>query len=199
MIRLFLISLSVIVFMSCGGESVYTPKPRAFPKVEYPKGNQMDSFVLAECPFHFDFPSYADVVRDTSFFNQLPSHPCWFDLVTPQLNARVHFSYYPIGPQKSLDRLINDAFKLSSKHNSKANYIEETKFKKSKDVSGLIFRMEGPVATPYQLFITDSTQHFLRAALYVNASARPDSLQPVYAFLEKDIDQMLSTFRWKRP
>lgn len=195
-LREYGIILLLFVSISCGDTEVYTPKPRAFPKVEYPSG-QAVVFKQESCPFVFEYPSYSEVVRDTSFFNEDPGHPCWFDIATPALNGRIHFSYYSMSGRQDMDRLVSDAFELTSKHNMKASYIEESVFRKGEDVSGVLFKMEGPVATPFQFFITDSSRHFLRAALYIQAQARPDSLQPVYEFLEKDMNRMIETFSWQ--
>jgi len=54
------------------------------------------------------------------------------------------------------------------------------------------------VATPYQFFLTDSTHHFFRGALYYDATPNQDSLAPVNAFLLEDIQHILNTFRWKK-
>ena len=65
------------------------------------------------------------------------------------------------------------------------------------NVSGIVFIMEGPVASPYQFFITDSTKHFLRGALYVNAPTKPDSLKPIYDFLKDDVTRLINSFSWQ--
>jgi hypothetical protein len=48
-----------------------------------------------------------------------------------------------------------------------------------------------------QFFLTDTTRHFFRGALYFNTQARPDSLAPVTAFLKEDIAVMINSFEWK--
>lgn len=59
------------------------------------------------------------------------------------------------------------------------------------------FEMTGPAATPFQFFITDSTSHFMRGALYFNTQVRPDSLMPVYDFVKIDVDRLIKTFKFK--
>lgn len=61
---------------------------------------------------------------------------------------------------------------------------------------GVVFNVEGPVASSYQFFVTDSTRNFLRGALYFNTQARPDSLAPVMEFMRKDLDRMVETLKW---
>ena len=81
-------------------------------------------------------------------------------------------------------------------HNKKANYIDEMRIERAGNVSGFAFVIDGPAASPFQFYLTDSTQHFLRGALYFNTQARPDSMAPIYQFVEADILKMIETFRW---
>jgi gliding motility-associated lipoprotein GldD len=65
-------------------------------------------------------------------------------------------------------------------------------------VHGIIFEVEGTgTASAYQFFATDSTNHFLRGALYFMARPNSDSLKPVVAHLEKDIEHILTTLKWR--
>ena len=95
------------------------------------------------------------------------------------------------------DKLVKDAFKLSGKHNIKANYRDEMVIKKENHVSGIIFDIAGPVASPTQFYLTDSTNHFLRGALYFNNRVEPDSMAPIYEFIKKDIAKLIETFSWQ--
>jgi hypothetical protein len=54
------------------------------------------------------------------------------------------------------------------------------------------------VATAHQFFLTDSTKHFLRGALYFDATPNEDSLRPVNAFLQAEMKHLIQTFRWKQ-
>ena len=56
---------------------------------------------------------------------------------------------------------------------------------------GVIFKIY------YQFFATDSTQHFLRAALYFETTPNEDSLAPIHQYLLKDMQHMVNTLRWK--
>ena len=99
------------------------------------------------------------------------------------------------GPDK-LEELKTDAFELADWHNKRANYIDEMIIQKGNSVSGFAFLIEGPAASPFQFYLTDSTEHFLRGSLYFNTEARPDSLAPVYEFIEEDLVHMIETFEW---
>lgn len=195
MLKYILTTLFCLALVQCQEGPVYTPKPRAFPKVTYPEKNYQ-SFDADYCHFTFEYPAYAQVEQTESFFDEKPIDPCWFDVYVPDFNSRIHFSYYPIGVEKDFETLKTDAFKLADYHNKKANYIDELIIQKDNDVSGFAFDIEGPAASPFQFFLTDSTRHFVRGALYFNTQARPDSLAPIVDFVKQDILKIIETFEW---
>ncbi len=193
--KILAILLFNIFLMSACDDVVYTPKPRAYPKIDYPvKAYQV--FDEDYCKFTFEYPQYAKIQQDTLFFDERPEDPCWFDIFLPSFDARIHCSYFPIGEENTFDQLNHDAFELADKHNLKADYIEDFIIKKPNRVSGIAFNLKGAVASPFQFILTDSTKHFLRGSLYFNTKARPDSLAPVVDFVKKDIMQMINTFEW---
>jgi len=193
---LFILVTSVFV-LACGEETSMLPKPRAYPRVDYPVG-EAAPFKLEVCPFEFSKQSYIVVEQDTSFFDEKPVNPCWFDLVTPGLNGRVHLSYYPIRSLAEFEELRDDAYVMVGKHNIVANYIDEVQINRpDAKVSGFAFDIEGDVASPFQFYVTDSTNHFLRGSLYVNAKASSDSLAPIYSFLRADALKAIETLKWE--
>lgn len=174
-----------------------SPKPRAYPKVTYPSSKPL-SFDASYCAFSFEYPSYATIQQDQYFFDGEPAHPCWFDLYIPDFDASLHCSYIPVGKDKSLEQLRKDAFEMADYHTKRANYIDEVRIdrKEEANVEGFAFAIEGPAATPFQFYLTDGDEHFFRASLYFSTEVRPDSLQPVYQFIRKDLIKMIETFEW---
>jgi gliding motility-associated lipoprotein GldD len=187
--------LGLMVSTGCR-EAVSIPKPHAFPRIEFPvgKSRMVDE---AYCPLRFEFPDYGRIVQDTGFFDEKPLDPCWFTIEISPLNASLHCSYGRILNKSDFDKYIADEFKLLGKHNIKADFRDEVELKNKQGVGGMAFLLEGPVATPYQFFLTDSTRHFFRASLYFNAQVNPDSTRPVLEFLMKDLRNMQETFAWK--
>lgn len=184
------------VFPACE-DFVPVPKPRAYPRVAYPE-KAYRPFGQHYCRFTFDMPVYAQIERDTTFFDQKPESDCWFNIDVPALNAKIYCSYYPVTSRGRLDELVQDAFTLAQKHNIKANYIEEIPVHRKADrVHGIVFSIDGATASSYQFFVTDSTRHFLRGALYFNTQARPDSLAPVLAFMKQDVNRLVETLQWQ--
>ncbi len=194
--RLSLLTLLLIFLASCGDE-LPTPKPHAFPRVDFPVRNFV-AFDQDFCAFSFQYPDYARVVQDTAFFEERPAHPCWFDLYIPSFDGRIHFTYYPLnGTPEDWEKHRDDAFEMAGYHNKRANYIDEVRIANPQGVHGMAFDLRGPAASPFQFFLSDSTSHFLRAALYFNTQARPDSLAPITEFVEDDILRVLESFRWE--
>lgn len=195
--RFSILFLVVTFLFTACEEPVYNPKPRGFPKVIYPE-KAYQPFTEGYCDFTFDYPKYAVVEQDLSFFDEKPAHPCWFDLHVPSFDSRIYFSYIPIDQENTFEKLKQDAFKMTDWHNKKATYIDENFIQKNNGVKGMLFKVEGPAASPLQFFLTDSLneKHFLRGALYFNTQARPDSLAPVLEFVKKDVEKMLDTFEW---
>lgn len=195
MYRAVAIVLVTCILYSCHSEDVIIPKPRMFPKIEFPE-RRVVSFVNEGCPYELEFPDYAQMERDSTYFDEVAPNPCWFNLHIPALNGTLHFSYYEIGGREDFDRLVEDAFKLTGKHQIKADYVEEERVQNGAGVEGFVFRVKGPSASPLQFYLTDSTAHFIRGALYFNNRVRPDSMAPVYSFVEEDVYRMIASFRW---
>jgi gliding motility-associated lipoprotein GldD len=197
MIRIFLCLVLTHTLISCGEEAVKMPKPRMFPKVDYPIASEALKFDTTFCNFTFQYPGFGIIVQDSFFYEDNPLHPCWFDINIPDLNASLHCSYYKVTKEKNLSSLINDAFNIVGKHNIKANFRKESIIENSKGAKGIMFDIEGPVASPLQFYLTDEKNHFFRASLYFNSKVNPDSTAPVLKFLKPEIASMIATFEWK--
>ena len=182
----------VFTFTSCQEDQRATPRPHMYPKIDFPE-REIKIMNLATCPFKASIPKYTTIIKKEDTFKKEAGHPCWFDMEFSSLGATVHCSYYAIGPERDLASLIDDAFSMASKHNVKASFREEIEIKNQHEATGLIFSIEGAVASPYQFYITDSKRHFLRGSLYFNDKVDRDSVAPIISFLKEDIDTFLST------
>jgi len=188
--------LIIMLFCSCQQAELGIPKPRMYPKVDYPERNKIQ-FTESYCQLGFNYPDYFIVKQDKYFFEKKPIDPCWFNLESQQLNSQLHCSYIPIKDRKHFDKLVNDAFKMTNKHNQKANYRKEQLIDNPDEgVHGILFEHDGPVASPLQFFVTDSTEHFFRASLYFRSKVNPDSIAPVYTFVKTDILDLIESFKW---
>jgi gliding motility-associated lipoprotein GldD len=184
-----IISLFIsILFFAC--QETYTPKPRAYFKVEFPNKeyHTFDSIY----PFTFDCPVYAKVIPDA----EKGADGNWMNIVFRDFNARIHTSYKPV--VGNFAELEEDTRKLAYKHTVKADAIEEKIWNnETNKVYGILYDIQGNTASSIQFYLTDSTRHFLRGALYFNLKPNKDSLAPSIEFIRKDIDRMIESFKWK--
>jgi gliding motility-associated lipoprotein GldD len=98
---------------------------------------------------------------------------------------------------ESLAYYINNANDEVDLHKTKASNIIDKTFKRPKDrVFGTLFRLEGDVATPFQFYLTDSTDHFVYAEVLFNFAPNYDSLRPTLDYLQQDLERMIETFQW---
>ena len=99
--------------------------------------------------------------------------------------------------KNQFDKLVDDAFKLTYKHSTKATGIKDSLMRTPNGITGIFFKVGGNAATARQFFVTDSTKHFLRGALYFDSTPNADSLGVVNDFLEVDMKHLINTLRWK--
>ncbi len=185
----------LLVYSACDEQAIAKPRPRQYPRIDFPE-TSMITVSEPSCPFTMELPEYAKVVMRPSQEDDRPVHPCWFDLDIDQLGAVIHCSYYPIDHRNTLDDLREDAFTMASKHNVKASFRDEIAIETSQGSKGIIFKIEGPVATPYQFFISDDKKHFLRGSLYFKNRVELDSVAPVIDFLREDINEIVGSVKW---
>lgn len=184
----------IFLFASC--KEKYTPKPRGFYRIEFPKKEYHS--IKNNFPYTFEIPDYAQLTPDKTN----PDQPFWVNVVVPANRAEIHISYYDLDKNKNTGRselaeFMEETRRLAYKHSIKADAIEEQIFiNQSENVYGTIYRIRGNAASPLQFFLTDSTRHFLRGAFYISDVPNIDSLQPVIDFFEPDIIRMIETTTW---
>jgi len=179
-------------FASCSGNHDYSPKPRGFFRIEFPKKEYQE--YTGGCPLTFLYPKYADIVPDKN----PDAKPCWLNMQFKQFNGTLHLSLEHINSKKEFDQLIEDAHKLSFKHTIKATSIDQGVIAyPDRKIYGIYYTIEGNAASNVQFYLTDSTKHYLRGALYFNNEPRLDSIQPVLTFVKQDVNQMIKSLRWR--
>ncbi len=190
----FILKLFVL-FIFCACNNNYTPRPEGYFKINFPE-KKYQEFDMPGYPYKFEYPVYGKIVKDSSFFGDTTENPWWININFPQFNGTLFISYKEIG-KYTLEKLLNDAFNLTNKHSVRASYIDDSLMVTQNNIHGMFFKVSGEVATANQFFLTDSTKHFLRGALYFNVAPNQDSLMPVNAFLIEDVRHLINTFQWK--
>ncbi len=188
------IAFTFVALLSCNSD--YIIKPRGYFKIALPKKNYQ-KFEQPGYPYSFEYPLYGNITQDTSFFEARPENPYWINIDFPQLNGRIHISYKDVR-KSNFDSLVNDAYTLAYKqHTNVATGIKPEPFTTPTGVEGVYFNLKGNTATANQFFISDTTNHFLRGALYFDATPNEDSLRPVNEFLKADLQHLINTIQWK--
>ena len=182
--------------MAVSCNSSFTPRPRGYYKINFPE-KKYQVFEGAEYPYSFEYPVYAKVVKDSTFFGEDTENPWWINIDFPQFNGRIYVSYKEIGKNK-FDTLVKQAFALTGKHTSRAYSIDDSLLATPNHVHGVFFTVGGEVATANQFFLSDSTRHFFRGALYFDATPNADSLGIVNKFLVEDMKHLINTFKWRK-
>lgn len=187
---IFLLLLTIATISSCKTEP-YAPKPRGYFRIDLPE----KQYVLLDTvfPYSFEYPTYASVSPDL----HSPNEKFWINLNFKPFHATLYLSYKNV--KGNLISYLEDAHTLVTKHIPKADAIYDSLIvDRKRNVFGLTYKIEGNgAASPYQFFLTDSTTHFLRGALYFNIVPNNDSLQPIIDFIEKDIEHLVETLQWK--
>lgn len=201
-----------MVFYACN--SPYTSRKEGYYKIDFPQKKYL-LFDNASFPYSFEYPAYAQVVRDSAFFDTAAINPFWINVVFPTFNGKIYISYKKIGAtsvykvksqdgkyrdslgKNDFEKMVNDAFNLTFKNDIKAYSIQDSVMHTPDGISGIFFKLSGNVATANQFFLSDTLHHFLRGALYFDATPNEDSLAPVNAFLKEDMKHLINTLRWK--
>ena len=208
---LLLIACSLLT-ASCN--STYTSKKRSYYKIDFPERRYI-KFEKEGFPYSFEYPVYANVVRDTTFFDSNPENPYWINIDFPQFGGRIFLSYKIVGGNavykikqangkyidsvgiNVFDKMVDDAFKLTNKNQSIASSIKDSLIHTANGVTGVFFRVGGNAATARQFFLSDTSKNFFRGALYFDVTPNADSLRPVLNFLQADIDHLINSFKWR--
>lgn len=168
------------------------PKPYGYFRVELPE-HTYQVFDRADYPYSFEYSTSAEARTDVGSADEL----YWLDIRYPAFDARIHCSYKPV--EGNLRELSLDAQDFVFKHASKASAIPEKGFDNPEQhVYGVYYELHGNTASPFQFYLTDSTRHFFRAALYFNCMPNQDSLAPVIQYLQTDVMNMIESFEWNR-
>lgn len=182
-----------LFFLMIGCTQDYLPKPLGYNRLILPE--PVYQSLPDTLPYTFEYSKHATLLNDTSWV----SERFWIEIYYPELKANVHITFKRLAnKEKLLKELMNDAYTLVAKHQIKAYAIDEVIVKTRSGRTAIVAELDGEVPSQMQFTITDSTQNFLRGALYFNTKVNNDSLQPAIEYMKKDIMHMINTFDWNK-
>lgn len=190
----WILASGIWLLNSCGSDDIPTPKPMGYFRIDLPQ-KKYSVFSETSCPFEFEYSSnYSLVLPDSDNH----AEPCWKNIIYPRFRAELNLSYKHIDKDNKLEKFLDDSWTLATRHEVKASGMPETPIiRDSARVFGLLFEIQGNAASSLQFYATDSTQHFIRGALYFFARPNYDSLSPVINFLKKDVERLITSLKWK--
>lgn len=185
---------SAILFLALGlisCEQTWLPKPPGYNRIDLPAHSYQQ--LTIGYPYQFDFSQASSIEADS--FNL--AEKAWINLNYGKFGAKVHLTYKRIdGENVDFKTLSNDAFKLTAKHQIKAYGIEEGILLTPNGYTAVVAELTGEVPTQFQFFVTDSTTHFLRGALYFNTAVKNDSLAPVIEYIKIDMTHLMNSVKF---
>jgi gliding motility-associated lipoprotein GldD len=182
-------ALLALLLLACGEEHLI-PKPPTYLKLELP-GHQYESYVDS-CGYSFDLPTIYTVEKAPTTDENL----CHRRIQLGALNGTVYFRYWDM--TQPLSFYVNNANDEIDRHKGKALEITDNRILRfSERVFGALFQLDGDVATPFQFYLTDSTERFVYGEVLFNSSPNYDSIKPSLNYLKKDLEQLLETFKWE--
>ncbi|PHR46352.1 MAG: hypothetical protein COA32_10885 [Fluviicola sp.] len=178
--------LLTIFFISCEDRN-YVPKPPTYLKINLPERSY--AVYNDECNFSFNKPSYFKV-------NSAEQNSCNKDIILEGLDGTLHLSVIDI--DTTLGMYINHANDKVGDHKIKATaIIDSTIIRKEDRVFGTFFELQGNVASPFQFYVTDSTDRFFSGVVYFNTRPNYDSIKPTLNFVKKDLIEFMKTVKWE--
>ncbi len=203
------------VLAGCGGGD-FTPKPRAYLRIDMPEHDYwlVDSLcshpgdtlvfgtdtmiaITGSCktfPFTFEANTRVELREKDA-----PKGEEWVDLLYPEWDGVVFLTYKRLHGADDLRGQTDTSSRLLEKHYQFTSGIDEQEYSNPEaNVYGTVYRLRGSrVASTYQFWLTDRERHFLRGALYLNKVPNNDSLAPVIEYIQADLDHLVETLRWR--
>ena len=139
----------MVIASSCN--SNYTSKKTGYFKIDLPKKEYV-LFNETGFPYSFEYPVYAKIVKDSTYFDANPENDFWRNIDFTTLNAKIFLSYKSIGGKalykikkadgsykdstgiNAYDKMINDAFNLTNKNDDVATSKKDSLFKTANNV-----------------------------------------------------------------
>jgi gliding motility-associated lipoprotein GldD len=183
----------ILIFLatSACNEANPVPKPSTFLRTEFPE----HSYHPYLSPQNFNF-SLADLYMPKTF-EQAKSNYSVQEIDLGPLNGTLFLYYLRLPSKDSLSEIINFANDKVDEHKIMADKIDfEQIIEPKKRVFGTFFELKGNVATNFQFYLTDSTQHFLRGEVLLNCRPNYDSLRPTLQYLKTDLQTLIKSFKW---
>ncbi|MFP4088756.1 MAG: gliding motility lipoprotein GldD [Cyclobacteriaceae bacterium] len=192
MTRTFFLRITAICLGLSACNSDFVPKPKGYNRIDLAPHTYVS--LPDTLPYTFEYSEHAVIQPDTSY----SSERYWLNIYYPGHDASIQLTYKDVDrSEEMLETLLEDSYQLTVNHQIKAAAIEERVLGTPSGKKALVAELSGEVPSQFQFYITDSTDHFLRGALYFRTATQNDSLAPVIEYIKVDMVHMLNTLRWE--
>ena len=184
---LFLFGLFLFQF-SCD-ETNYLPREKGFLRLEFEKPTY-DSFSNESSGLNFiynDAYSSFEMVSDDKIV-----------LRYKDIKINIVLSDVELEDISSFEESIQNFYMFLEPHRKKSNQISIKEFTSSDNNRfAKVLEMRGPVASPLQFYVTDSTDHFLFGSMNVMEKSDYDSIYPSVMYVKNDIFSIIESVNWE--
>ena len=188
-----LIATIAVLCVGCHRPENDTPKPTAYLRFEFPEKVYVAHDTTA-LPFTFEKASntIVSIKKDTP-------REKWINIEYPSVNGVVFLQYKHMKGPQELRALVDTSYQQMTLHFNYSSGIEEQLFvNPNEHVIATTYELKGTkVASTYQFWATDSTQHYLHGSLYLDWTPNNDSLEPTLDYLKLDLVHLLETLKWR--
>ena len=184
---LFPFGLFLFIF-SCN-ESNYLPREKGFLRLEFEKPTY-DTFSNESSGLNFiynDAYSTFEIVSDEKIV-----------LGYNDIKISIVLSDVELENLSSLEESLQNFYMFLEPHRKKSNQISIKEFTSADNNRfAKVFEMRGPVASPLQFYVTDSTNHFLFGSMNIMEKSDYDSIYPSIMYVKNDIFSIIESVNWE--
>src|SRR5689334_16704877 len=114
--------LLIVYFSFTSCNSTYTTKPTGYYKIDFPERKYV-KFEKGGFPYSFEYPVYAGIVRDTTYFDSTADNPFWVNVDFPLFRGKIFISYKTIGGNSIYKLKTANGYRDSSAVNTFPNLV----------------------------------------------------------------------------
>ena len=205
------ILMACAAIVSCKPKALPEPKPMGYFRIDLPEHRyrsvdttELQLNYVGDNVFAASYESLLPFTYEQSVYANTTIEPqkdqsVWMNITYPDLNASFRFTCFTVKNADSLRKLMISEDKMVKFHYQKADDVQYSIINDpDAHIWGQTYEIFGKeVATPFQFWLTDSVNRFVRATLYFDGVPNNDSLQPVIQYLKEDAMHLINTFAWK--
>ena len=184
---LFLFGLFLFHF-SCD-ETNYLPREKGFLRLEFEKPTY-ETFSSESSSLNFiynDAYSSFEIVSDDKIV-----------LRYKDIKIDIVLSDVELENLSSFEESRRNFYMFLEPHRKKSNQISMKEFTSVDNKRfAKVFEMRGPIASPLQFYVTDSTNNFLFGSMNVTEKSDYDSIYPSIMYVKNDIFSIIESVNWE--